>query len=67
MSISDAYVRVDCDGGCGQAMEIELTSIARSGWDERDLPKALERAGWLYRRDEGQFCEECRPGRPADD
>jgi RNase P subunit RPR2 len=45
MSISDAYVVVTCDK-CGEHLTLNLTAIARGGWDERYVQAELKRDGW---------------------
>lgn len=58
MARSDAYIRVMCDK-CEYVEEVELTALARKGWDERNVKTALENHGWLC--DDGQeICESCR-------
>jgi len=64
---SDAYIRVECSGdGCDLVEEIELTALARSSWDERNVTKALERQGWTAKEDE-DYCEECSTQRAEKD
>lgn len=56
---SDAYILVQCDGpGCTDSIEIELTSIARGGYDMRNLDADLQRWGWTT-KDGLDLCEEC--------
>ena len=57
MSVSDAYVRIECDyPGCREEQEVELCALARSGeWDERDVEAKLKRDGWKVDGDE-HFC-----------
>jgi hypothetical protein len=57
--IGDAYVRVTCDGECGQEEEIDLTPLAHRGsWDERLVESKLLRMGWKV-VGELTYCENC--------
>lgn len=59
MSISDAYVRVECDS-CGAVDEIGLTALAGHGvWDERDVKRRIERMGWKETGEDAHLCESC--------
>jgi hypothetical protein len=60
MSLSDAYIDVTCDG-CHSIEQIQLTAMARGGWDERDLKYKLEDISWIIVGDL-HYCEECRKG-----
>ena len=53
--ISDAFVLVSCDtSGCKYSEEFSLCALATRGcWDERDLKKEIEAAGWTVR---SKFC-----------
>lgn len=57
MSRSDAYIKVECDK-CHDEIEVELTSLARGGWDERRVDAALKREGWTT-DGEKDYCEGC--------
>jgi hypothetical protein len=46
MTVTDAYVRVMCDECEDEEIEVGLTSIARNGWDERDVAGAVQDRGW---------------------
>ncbi len=54
---SDAYIDVTCDG-CHHVEQVQLTSIARNGWDERNVPAYLKNIGWSV-LDDKHYCEEC--------
>ncbi len=61
---SDAYIRVTCDrcvaSGDKKPSEIEiaLTVIARRGYDEREVDRDLEDAGWRV-IDGEDICDWC--------
>jgi len=55
---SDAYITVTCDK-CGADEEVQLTSIARGGYDERHVDSHLESLRWNI--DDGKdICPDCR-------
>jgi len=54
---SNAYIIVTCDN-CGEYIEVFLTPIARSGYDDRGVDTWLVAQGW--RVDDGEdICESC--------
>jgi hypothetical protein len=57
MARSDAYINVTCDK-CGYLEEVELTAIARKGWDERNVKSSLKNHGWFC-GDDQEVCESC--------
>ena len=61
MARGDAAIRVYCDGECGEAIEINLTALARSGsWDERNVESALKAAGWVeIKTGDMTYCADC--------
>lgn len=60
MSISSAYVHVECNNCFGASEEIELTSLAGRGqWDERNVNRHLEREGWKIVSDNEHLCPAC--------
>lgn len=66
MSISDAYVKVNCDckvHSCGVEEEVELTALAGHGeYDMRDVVRKLERGNWTVgggALDGETLCEDC--------
>ena len=49
MSISDAYVSVECDAPrCRENEDVTLTALGTRGreWDDRNVKAHLERLGW---------------------
>lgn len=44
--VNDPEVVVECDA-CGHSDPYDLTALARSSWDMRDLRSELERDGWV--------------------
>jgi len=53
----DALFKVECDI-CREIEEVELTSLAGGGWDERNVDHALKRLKWLS-KGEYDFCRDC--------
>lgn len=66
MSLSDAFVRVECDGaGCRESDEIPLTALAGRGqYDMRNVQKQIDKY-WVT---EGgrHYCESCQAEREAE-
>jgi hypothetical protein len=50
-------ISIICDK-CGESEEFELTALARSAYDLRDLERQLKRAGWVVCGDL-DICPEC--------
>lgn len=50
--ILDPTVRVECDEpGCQEFNDIELTALAGSAYDERNVKRRLESMGWTVDSD----------------
>ena len=64
MSISDAYMRVECDGpGCQDSEDVPLAVLGARGrsWDDRYVKSHMERLGWTMADDrDGALCPECK-------
>lgn len=56
---SEAYITVTCDH-CNYSENVELTSLAGGGWDERDVDSRLREGGWVKDGDQ-DLCETCKP------
>jgi hypothetical protein len=63
MSISDAYVEVECDG-CHTVEVVTLTAIAWNCWDERNVKDHMKSMGWSITED-GDYCEDCKTHHPG--
>lgn len=60
--ISEPIVTVECDGnGCTYKEEFGLTTTAR-GYDERNLNREIESAGWTIVDDNTHLCSSCSEG-----
>ena len=61
MAVSDAYVRVNCEGfDCMEEEEIELTALARNAYDMRNVAAELKRMDWTIGDDFSvPLCPEC--------
>jgi hypothetical protein len=55
--ISDAYVRVTCNG-CETEEEIPLTATAK-GYDDRNLKRDIEKLGWKMVGENVHHCADC--------
>lgn len=53
---SDAFITVTCDR-CGDEEDVQLTAIARGGYDERYVDSQLRQLGW--RIDSEDICPDC--------
>lgn len=62
MSVRDPMVTVECDGGCGDTLELELTPLSGDSWDMRGVISQLRRAKWAGGLDTKTFCPECKVG-----
>jgi len=57
MAWTTPYVSVFCDI-CGSEEVLELTPLARGGWDTRGAESELERGGWQVTSD-SVVCPDC--------
>jgi len=57
---SDAFIRVECDGGCRASLEIQLPAGARSTYlySEDSVTRAVRREGWMVIGDR-DLCPDC--------
>jgi hypothetical protein len=57
---SDAFITVDCDvcQDPGMAEQVQLTALARAGWDERNVSGELHSRGWRV-EGEKDICPNC--------
>jgi len=56
---TDAYIEVTCDC-CGETIHVQLTAIARGGYDERYVDAELEGMGWNVDNDLCPLCSDLK-------
>lgn len=57
---SEAYIKIECND-CHDELEIGLTALAiNTCWDERNVPRHVERNGWEWVDEDEQYCMECK-------
>jgi len=54
-------IEVSCDC-CGITEEVQLLSLAKGCWDERNIAACLTQRGWLVDGN-NHYCEECKLNR----
>jgi hypothetical protein len=59
MAINDPIITVSCDAeNCRSTEEFDLTSLARGGWDQRNVIPQLKKRGWTVDGDR-TICPDC--------